>query len=75
MKSKETIGGAGSTSPASAGSAFLLSKRCPDGRVITLNLESEKALQEHVESMWRYTPGFSLVAVVMVPNESMKRGE
>jgi len=55
---------------AAAGSAhpYTLLKRCPDGRVISLHMVDEAALREHLEAMWRYTEGYSVVAVVSVPN-------
>jgi hypothetical protein len=50
--------------------SYTLLKRCPDGRVISLNMEDEAALREHLEAMWmwRHTAGYSVVAVVSVPN-------
>jgi molybdopterin-guanine dinucleotide biosynthesis protein A len=47
---------------------YTLLKRCPDGRVISLNMVNEAALREHLEAMWQYTEGYSVVAVVSVPN-------
>ena len=60
---------------AGTGSAFLLVKLCPDGKTINLRMESEAALREHVEAMWRYTNGYHLVAVVPLPNNSMRVSE
>ena len=51
--------------------SYTLLKRCPDGRVISLNMEDEAALRRHLEAMWRYTEGYSVVAVVSVPNNSL----
>ena len=59
-----------------AGSAhsYTLMKRCPDGHVVSLNMQDEFALREHLETMWRYTKGYSLVAVVSVPNDKIIGG-
>jgi len=59
---------------ADTGSAFLLVKLCPDGKTINLRMESEAALREHVEAMWRYTNGYHLVAVVPLPNAPREAG-
>lgn len=58
---------------ATVGSAFLLVKRCPDGRSININLASENELREHLNAMWECTPGYSVVAVVTMPNSSLDR--
>ena len=69
--SQETMNGeAQRLLPEASGSAFLLVKLCPDGKTINLRMESEAALREHVEAMWRYTNGYHLVAVVPSPNAS-----
>ena len=51
--------------------SYMLLKRCPDGRVISLNMGTEADLREHLEAMWRYTKGCSVVAVVSVPNNGV----
>ena len=51
---------------------FILTKRCPDGRVISLDMTSEAAVREHLEAMWRYTEGYSLVAVISVPSNTLQ---
>jgi len=58
---------------ATAGSAFLLVKRCPDGRYININFDSEAELREHLVAMWECTPGYSVVAVVTIPNVTEHR--
>lgn len=58
-------------SPCSAHSYTLL-KRCPDGRVISINMETEAGLRKHLEAMWWYTEGYSVVAVVSVPNTGLE---
>ena len=53
---------------ATVGSAFLLVKRCPDGRCININLQDEEELRGHLEAMWRVTPDYHVVAVIQMPN-------
>lgn len=47
---------------------YLLVKQCPDGKCININLKDEAELREHLNAMWNYTTGYSVVAVVAVPN-------
>ena len=69
MKTNRRPASAGTS--ATAGSAFLLVKRCPDGQCININLDSEAKLRAHLVSMWEYTSGYSVVAVVMMPNDNI----
>ena len=53
-------------------STFLLVKRCHDGRCININFGSEAELREHLVAMWENTPGYSVVAVVTMPNAGLE---
>jgi hypothetical protein len=50
-------------------SAFILAKKCPDGRVINLQFPDELELQDHLMAMWQFTTGYEIVAVFRVPND------
>lgn len=50
-------------------SALVLVKRCPDGKQVSLRFPDETELRTHLLSMWRYTSGYSIVAVYLVPND------
>jgi len=47
--------------------SYILVKRCPDGRQININLNSEIELRKHLTAMWDCTPGYSVTAVISLP--------
>lgn len=59
-------------SSAPDGSAFTLVKSCPDGRTVTVRLESEEKLKEHLLAMWQYTEGYGIVSIFREASVSYK---
>lgn len=49
-------------------SAFMLVKRGPDGRDSNHRFDSEMDMAQHLIAMWKYTPGYSVVAIFRLPN-------
>jgi hypothetical protein len=43
---------------------YILTKRCPDGQIVTVHLVSEEELQFHLTGMWNYTTGYEIISIV-----------
>jgi hypothetical protein len=54
-------------------SAFILAKKCPDGRVINIQFPDELELQDHLMAMWQFTTGYEIIAVFRLPNAKHTR--
>ena len=48
---------------------IMLVKKCPDGAHLSIKFTNEAELREHLDAMWKYTTGYSIVAVYLLPAE------
>lgn len=46
---------------------FMLVKKCPDGSIANVLLQSEYQLREHLTAMWKHTEGYSIISIFIVP--------